>query len=85
MEATSATARIQDDLSSLDLGTYEARDLAKKSASLQTDVYFHYCILFNQIPYRDNVNNAAEENSSIFSIIRMHWLPSGAKFEPSVL
>jgi len=29
---------IHDDLSSLDLGVYEARDMAQKSASLETDI-----------------------------------------------
>ena len=37
---------IHDDLSSLDLGVYEARDMAQKSASLETDIFAqHYALI----------------------------------------
>ena len=35
-----------------------------------------YCALSWAIRYGDSVDNTVEENSSIFSLIRMRWLPS---------
>jgi len=33
------------------------------------------------LTYRDSVDNTVEENSSIFSLSRMHWLPSARACE----
>ena len=46
---TTWTKNIHDDLSSLDLGLHEARDLAQKSASLQTDVFAQRYALVDKI------------------------------------
>jgi len=31
--------------------------------------------------YRDCVDNTVDENSNIFSLIRMHWLPSARAYK----
>jgi len=38
--------------------------------------YFNLVKVLTQSRYEDGVDNTAEENSSIFSVIRMRWLPS---------
>ena len=45
--------------------------------------YHFYINLLSQlepIRYRDSVEYTVEENSSIFSVIRMHWLPSARAY-----
>ena len=48
----------------------ETKSASKKSYSRQ------YFLFYPFLQYGDSVGNTVEENSSVFSLIWMHWLPS---------